>query len=95
MGQPYFRTTAALGGNSIDLGEDPLRPGELMLTAESGVKVRVRLDEQKAVEVAAALTNWYDTSYVEMRSYGGFNRVIPCHPEGRVATDEEVAEEVA
>lgn len=96
MAEPYFTTTAAMGGNMLELWEDPLRPGELMVVAESGVTVRVRLDEEKATQMAAALVGWYDTSYVEVRTFsgGGVHQVIPFHPEGKVATDEEVAEDV-
>lgn len=59
MPEPYFRVQAALGGNTVELSEDPLRPGELLLTADAGTRVRVRLDEEKAARMATALLAWY------------------------------------
>lgn len=59
MPEPYFRVQAALGGNTVELSEDPLRPGELLLTADAGIKVRVRLDEVRSARLGAALYRWY------------------------------------
>lgn len=59
MPEPYFRVQAALGGNTVELSEDPLRPGELLLTADAGTRVRVRLNESRAGFLADALSRWY------------------------------------
>jgi len=90
---PYF-VAEGTNGNSVELNEDPLRPGELLLTADGGTRVRVRLDEHTAVELADAVHRWYDTSYVTAHSFGGRIAVVSDNPGGATATDEEVAEDV-
>lgn len=63
MPEPYFYTdatpVAGTAGPNLVLSEDPLRPGELMLSASAGATVRVRLDEDRAVKLATALIAWY------------------------------------
>lgn len=65
MPEPYFHTDAApvagTSGPELDLVEDPLRPGELLVQASypKGVSIRVRLDEARAVRTATALIAWY------------------------------------
>lgn len=58
MLDPYF-VVEGTSGNAVELSEDPLNPGELLLTADAGTKVRVRLDEPRAARLGAALYRWY------------------------------------
>lgn len=54
----YFRmeTSRAV---SLELDEDPLSDGDLILTADAGVKVRVPLTDESAHFLADALVRWY------------------------------------
>ncbi len=58
MARPYF-VVEGTSGSAVELWPDPTRPGELLLTANAGTKVRVRLDEEKSIRLGAALNRWY------------------------------------
>lgn len=55
---PYFRMETSRSV-SLELGEDPLADGDLVLTADAGIKVRVPLTEAAANALADSLVRWY------------------------------------
>lgn len=62
--EPYFKMDAGFrdsGAVTVELMEDPLNPGGLMLEAAGGRGViRLRLPEEKAVRLSTAIFAWYN-----------------------------------
>lgn len=65
MSRPYFVIEGTHNGSAVELSADPLNPQELLLTADAGTKVRVRLNEAKAGRLADALNHWYGSGVSE------------------------------